>query len=228
MFKSLFALVRGRTNDAAERVVDDNAMTILRQQLRDSANAVATARKAVAVAMAQNEQEIGQHKKLVERISDLEKRTIIALEQGKNELARDAAETISILATECETSEQAQQQFSTEIERLKTAVRQSEARLRELQRGQRLADATDKTQRMRGMTNNSGLSALKDAENTLERLRNRQMEIDATTAAMDEISMSNDPSTMSERLAEAGCGAPQKSSADEILERLAKKVKKSA
>ena len=98
-----------------------------------------------------------------------------------------------------------------EIERLKTAVRQSEARLRELQRGQRLADATDKSQRMRGMANNNGLSALKDAENTLERLRSRQMEIDATSAAMDEMYLSNDPGSMSERLADAGCGAPLKS-----------------
>lgn len=228
MFKALFALIRGRTNDSAERFIDENAVTILRQQLRDCANAVAAARKAVAVAIAQNKQEISQHKKLLERISDLEKRTVIALEQGRNDLARDAAETIAILTSESEISEQAQKRFSTEIERLKTSVRNSEARLRELQRGQRLADATDKSQRMRGMTDNNGLSALKDAEQTLERLRSRQNEIDATAAAMEEMNLSNDPGAMSERLAEAGCGTPLKSSADEILERLAKKAKKSA
>ena len=228
MFKSLFTLVKGRTHDAAERVADDNAVTILRQQLRECANAVAAARTAVAFAIAQNEQEITQHAKLVERITDLEKRTVIALEQGKTDLARDAAETISILESESSVSQEAQQRFAAEISRLKAAVRQAEARLRELQRGQRLADATDKTQRMRGMASGNGLSALKEAETTLERLRNRQKEIDATAAAMDEMALSNDPGTMSERLAEAGCGAPLKSSADEVLERLARKTRKTA
>ena len=39
------------------------------------------------------------------------------------------------------------------------------------------------------------------------------------------MALSADPGTMSERLAEAGCGAPLKSSADEVLERLAKKTR---
>lgn len=228
MLKQFFALVRGRSYEAAETVVDRNALVILRQQIRDCADAIAAARRAVAIAIAQNEQEVSQFKKLVVRIDDLEKRTIAAIEQGQNELAREAAETIAMLEAERDASSEAQKSFSTEIERLKRIIRVSEMRLRELQRGQRIVAAVDSTQRLRESAPGSSLSALKDAEETLLRLRTRQKQIDATAAAMAEMEQSGDPAAVSEKLAAAGCGAPLRSSADAVLERLTKTMTKSA
>ncbi|WP_192254863.1 PspA/IM30 family protein [Mesorhizobium caraganae] len=228
MLKQFFALVRGRSYEAAEAVVDSNALVILRQQIRDCADAIAAARRAVAIAIAQNEQEVAQFKKLVVRIDDLEKRTIAAIEQGQNELAREAAETIAMLEAERDASSEAQKSFSTEIERLKRIIRVSEMRLRELQRGQRIVAAVDSTQRLRESAPGSSLSALKDAEETLLRLRTRQKQIDATAAAMAEMEQSGDPAAVSEKLAAAGCGAPLRSSADAVLERLTKTMTKPA
>ena len=193
MFKSMFALIRGTSHEAAQGVVDRNAMVILRQQIRDSADAVSSAKKAVAIAIAQNEQERRQHSKLVARIEDLETRTISALETGEDALAQEAAEAIAILEAERDASTQAQKRFTAEIERLKKVVLQAEARLRDLKRGQRIADATDKTQRLRQSVPNSGLSALQDAESTLTRLRERQMEMDAATNALDEMADESNP-----------------------------------
>ncbi|TRC92710.1 PspA/IM30 family protein [Mesorhizobium sp. WSM4303] len=228
MLKQFFALVRGRSYEAAEVVADRNALVILRQQIRDCADAIAAARRAVAIAIAQNEQEVAQFKKLVVRIDDLEKRTIAAIEQGQNELAREAAETIAMLEAERDASSEAQKSFSTEIERLKRIIRVSEMRLRELQRGQRIVAAVDSTQRLRESAPGSSLSALKDAEETLLRLRTRQKQIDATAAAMAEMEQSGDPAAVSEKLAAAGCGAPLRSSADAVLERLTKTMTKPA
>ena len=224
MFKQLLALMRGRTYDATEAFVDANAITILRQQIRDCAEAVAAARKAVAVAIAQNEQEVAQTRKLVERIDDLEARTVSALEQGKADLAREAAESIALMDAERTASEQAQRNFAVEIERLKRIVRASEMRLRELQRGQRLAVATDRTQRLRETAPASSLSALRDAEETLSRLRARQTQIDATAVAMAEMEQSGDPAALADKLAAAGCGAPTTTTADALLERLRQRM----
>jgi phage shock protein A len=228
MFKQLFALIRGRAYESAEMVSDANALAILRQQIRDCTSAIDAARKAVAIAIAQNEQEIAQGRKLAARIDDLEKRTIAALEQGKDDLTREAAETIALLESERDASFEAQKNFGAEIGRLKKTVGASEMRLRELERGQRVAAATDKTQRLRSVAPGSGLSALKDAEETLLRLRVRQKQMDAAAVAMAEMEQSNDPSALSEKLGAAGCGAPLKSSADDVLQRLAKKAKKAA
>ncbi|MES0008438.1 PspA/IM30 family protein [Mesorhizobium sp. M0062] len=228
MLKQFFALVRGRSYEAAEAVVDRNALIILRQQIRDCADGIAAARRAVAIAIAQNEQEVAQYKKLVLRIDDLENRTIAAIEQGQNELSREAAETIAMLEAERDASAEAQKSFGTEIERLKRIIRVSEMRLRELQRGQRIVAAVDSTQRLRESAPGSSLSALRDAEETLLRLRTRQKQIDDTAAAMAEMEQSGDPAAVSEKLAAAGCGAPLRSSADAVLERLTKTMTKPA
>ena len=224
MLKQLFALVRGRSHEAAQDFVDGNALVILRQQIRDSAEAVTTARKAVAIAIAQNQQEAAQYRKLVARIEDLEARTVAAIEKGEDDLAREAAGTIAFLETERAASEEAGKNFTTEIERLKGIVRGSELRLRELQRGERIAAATDRTQRLRESSPGAGVSALRDAEETLARLRARQKLIDATASAITEMEHSDDPAAISRKLAEAGCGAPVAPSADDVLARLRKRA----
>ena len=229
MFKQIVTLFRGAAQDAGEEFTDRHAITLLRQQIRDCANAVAASRKAVAVAIAQNEREATQHKKLLNQIADLEARTVKAMEQGEEKLALEAAETISLLEAERDVSAQAQAQFEAEITRLKNSVRNAEMKLKELQRGQRLAVATDKTQKMRLVNPSSGLSDLKEAEETLLRLRVRQQQIDATSNAMAEMEETGNPVSITEKLAEAGCGEPLKSSAQDVLERLKnKKSKKKA
>ena len=181
-----------------------------------------------AASFPQNKQEEAQYKKIVGRIEDLEERTIIALETGKKKIAREAAETIAFLEAERDTSKAAMDRFQSEIDKLKSRVRNAETRLGELKRGHRLADATDKTQRMRSVSEGSTNSALGDAEETLLRLRMRQKQMDATEDAMREMEQEGNAEQVIEKLAAAGCGAPLSSSADDVLKRLSKKTKKSA
>ncbi len=228
MFKQIIALFRGTANEAAENFTDKHGLVILRQQINDSAYAVQSARKAVAIAIAQNKQEEAQYGRIVDRIDDLEARTVIALETGQKKIAQEAAETIALLEAERDTSKAALDRFQAEVNRLKGQVRTAENRLQELKRGHRLADATDKTQRMRAVSENSIHSTLEDAEETLLRLRVRQKQIDATNEAMEEMEQEGNAEKVIEKLAAAGCGAPVQSSADDVLKRLAKKTKKSA
>jgi len=224
MYKQVWTLIRGYSHSASESFTDRHALLILQQQMRDSAQVVAAARRAVALAMAQNRQEAEQYGRLVKSIDDLEERAVAAIQQGKTDLAREAAETIAQLEAERDASKLAQDQFGAEINRLKANVRQAEYRLKELQRGQRIANATDKAHRLREQVPASGLSSLSEAETTLERLRQRQREIDLTAEAMDELDIDDSPVRVREKLAEAGCGSPLKSSADDILERLTQRA----
>jgi phage shock protein A len=224
MFKQIVTLIRGRSYEAGEAVTDANALAILRQQIRDCAEAVYAARRAVAIAIAQNDQEVEQTKKIVARIGDLEVRTIAALEQGKIELAQEAAESIAYLETERDASLEAQRRFSSEIVRLKRIVRDSEQRLKDLERGQRLAVVTDKTQRLRETGAGSAINALKDAEATLNRLQMRQREIDVAAVAMVEMDVTNDPSIIAEKLADSGCGPATKSRAEDVIKRLSSQI----
>lgn len=220
MFKQILTLLRGRTFEAEQEFLARNAMPLLGQQIRDAAGAIQSARRAVAIAIAQNEQEVAQHKVALARIADLETRAIAALEKGTDSLAREGAEAIGWLETECAASEKAQAGFHASIERMKSVVRASEARLRELQRGERIARATEQTQKLDRSSTTVGLATLSEAEETLLRLRTRQQEIDTTAEALREMDAGTDPSAVIEKLAKAGCGAPLTPDPDAILARL--------
>lgn len=221
-------LLRGQRFEAAQALTDRHALPLLRQQIRESAQAVTASRRAVAVAMAQNEREKEQHGRLVAQLTELEERTLAALDKGQEDLAREAADTIAHLEAERDASAAAQTRFETEIARLRTCLRDAEARLRQLERGQRLATATDKTQRLQNVLPEGGLASLRDAEATLARLQLRQTEMDATARAMTELEATGSAELLREKLAAEGCGAPIKTNADEVLDRLKARAKKAA
>jgi phage shock protein A len=226
MIKHIFTLMRGVTNNAADEFTDRHALTILEQQMRGAAQGVTAARKAVAIAIAQSRQEQMQHEALIKRIADLEQRTVSALKQDKQGLAREAATCIALMESERDTSQEAQDIYTKELARLKLNVQKAEMKLRELRRGQRLVTATDKVQKLREQPIQSGLSTLDDAGATLDRLRQRQTRNDLTSKAVDEMLQTGNPVNIAEKLAESGCGTPLKSSADEVFARLSKKASK--
>lgn len=220
MFKHILTLLRGRAYEAEQTFLDKNALPLLGQQIRDAAGSLQQARRAVAIAIAQNEQEVAQYRKAQGRIIDLEARAIAALEKGDDGLAREAAGAIGWLEAECATSEKAQAQFNAAIERMRGVIRATETRLRDLQRGERIARATAHTQTLDRTTGAGDLATLGDAEETLARLQRRQQEIDITAQALRDMDGTTDPSAIIEKLARAGCGAPLAPDADSILARL--------
>lgn len=226
MIKQILTLMRGVTHSATEDFEERYALTILDQQMRDATQGVNVARKAVAIAIAQSRQEQMQHEALIKRITDLEQRTISALKQDKQNLAKEAANCIALMESERATSEEAQTLYAKELSRLKLNVQTAEMRLRELSRGQRLATATDRVQKLREQPIQSGLNTLDDAEATLNKLRQRQTRHDLTSQAIDEMLQTGNPVDIAEKLASAGCGTPLKTSADDVLSRLAKKANK--
>ncbi|TBZ28132.1 PspA/IM30 family protein [Rhizobium leguminosarum] len=224
MFKLISILLRGRAHDAEQAFADRNAVPLLAQQIRDAAQSIQSARRSVAVAIAQNEQERVQHGAIVARIDDLENRASAALAKGNEALAREAAEAIAYLEAERDASEKAQAQFTSSIDKLKAIVRASEARLQELQRGERLARATQEAQKLDVVVAGPGLATLDDAEETLARLRLRQSQNELTAAALKDMEGAVRPAGIIEKLANAGCGAPLRSSADDVLARLKSRI----
>lgn len=221
MFKRLSALVRGTVWNAAEEVTDRNAIVVLDQQIRDCAHALTQARKAVALAEAEFRQEEKQHGRIAARLEDLENRTVTAMQAGKAELAREAAEMIAALEADSKASEETQARFERKIFRLRASVKDASARLSALKRGQQVSAAAARVRNLRAGEGNGGKSALRDAEETLQRLKVRQTQVELVEASLDAMNREASPDGMIERLAEAGCGTPLKTSADDVLARLA-------
>jgi phage shock protein A len=223
MFKTVLTLFRGSVAAAGEELEGRNALLILDQQMRDAAAAVDRAKRTLALAIAQDQQEGRRLDATNARIADLEIRATAALDGGREDLAREAAEHIAALEADRDAAMTARALFASEITRLKRHVSNAEARITELDRGRRIARASEAVRALR----RSGIEAarpyestLPEAENTLKRLRERQVEAQAADEALVELDTASGPLATAEKLAEQGFGPRLKSTADDVLARL--------
>lgn len=223
MFKTVLTIFRGSVAAAEEELQDRTALVVLDQQMRDAAAAVDRSKRTLALAIAGDAQEGRRLEATNARIADLEVRASAALEGGREDLAREAAQAIANLEAERDAAMTARTLFATEIVRLKRHVANAEARIAELDRGRRLARASEAVRSLR----RSGIEAarpyestLPEAEATLKRLRERQIEAQAADDALFEIDTASGPVVIAEKLAEQGFGPRLKSTADDVLARL--------
>lgn len=223
MFKVLLTLVRGGASAVGEEIADRNALLILDQQLRDTTVALTRAKRALAIAMAQDQQEELRLAANERQIADLESRVLAALEGGRDELARDGAEAIARLEADRDSATAARSLFATEISRLRNHVSQAEARIAAVDRGRRVARAAETVRHVRRGRVETALphqGTLAEAENTLKRLRERQEEAAFADMALDQIDATTAPAAAVERLAAEGFGPPLRATADDVIARL--------
>ena len=223
MLKTLVTLVRGRTFAIAEEVADQNALLILDQQMRDASGTLDKAKKALAVAVAQDGQESQRLDTTRARIEDLETRAVAAIEAGRDDLATEAAEAIATLEAERDASLTARAFFAAEINKLKGHVLQQQMRFSQLERGRRIARAAEAVRvARRGRIEGAPIFAgtLAEAEATLDRLREHQVEADAAEAALDALDAANGPIAVARRLSAEGLGPRLRPNAADVLARL--------
>lgn len=224
MLKTIITLVRGAAFRAEEEFADRSALLILDQQIRDAAAGIERAKRALAIAIAQDEAEGKRLETTLSRIADLEERAIAAL-GGNEELAAEAAEAIAVMEADRDAIREARATFAREIAGLKASVRKSGQRLAELERGRRIALAAESVRRLKsghGLATPTGTAALADAEATLRRLRDRQAEDAAADVAYE--TFDANPTGIAEKLEAAGFGKRTRPTAASVLERLKQKT----
>ena len=223
MMKMLLTLVRGGANAAGRELADRNALVILDQQLRDASASLEQAKRALALAIAQDRQEGSRLSGLETQIADLEGRVVAALGGGREDLAREGAEAIARLEADRGAAKSARALFATEIARLRSRVSDAEGRIAAVDRGRRLARAAEAVRRTRRGGVESALphqATLREAEETLKRLRERQDEVAIADEVLDQIDAASAPAAAAERLANEGFGAPVHATADDVIQRL--------
>src|SRR5438445_13225526 len=177
MFKAVLTLFGGSVAAAGEELEDRSALLILDQQMRDAGAAVERSKRTLALAIAQDQQEGRRLEATNARIADLEIRATAALDGGRDDLAREAAEQIAALEADRDAAMTARALFASEITRLKRHVSSAEARITELDRGRRIARASEAVRALRRGGVDAARpyeSTLPEAEDTLQRLHRRQ------------------------------------------------------
>jgi phage shock protein A len=227
MFKTLVTIIRGAGVSAEQAFADRNALLLLDQQIRDATNSLERAKKALALAIAQDRQEGARVAAAETQIAELEARVTAALQAGAEDLARDGAEAIARLEADRNSYRAAKAFFEPEIQRLRDYVAQAQHRLLTVERGRRVARAAESIRIMRrGGVEEEGphRATLAEAEATLSRLRDRQAEIRVADEALDELETATSPETITKKLAAEGFGPRLKATADDVLSRLRARV----
>lgn len=223
MFKTMFTLIRGAAARAEEEVADRSALMILDQQIRDAAAAIERSKRALALAIAQDEAEGKRLDTTLKRIADLEERGVAALAGGREDLAAEGAEAIAVMEADRDAIGEARRVFSAEIGQLKATVASAGRRLSELERGRRIALAAESVRRLKAgpaAAGPSGLASLAEAEATLKRLREKQAEDAAAVAAYETLDPGLNPAGTASRLEAAGFGRRTRPTAADVLARL--------
>lgn len=186
-------------------------MASLERSIAAAGYAHLAARRALAVAIAEETRETERREGLAARASDIETRAVEALRAGREDLAVEASETIAAIATEIEASERAAQRFAAEVALARREVDARRRRLADLDRGRRLASALTDTMR----TSRSGLDSFGEAEAALA-----QVVADNHDARAVRHEMAPSAEHLIERMSDAGFGEPTHVRAGDVLARL--------
>jgi phage shock protein A len=189
-------------------------MASLERSIAAARHAHTAARRALAIAVAEEIRETGRREALVAKKDDLEQRAVAALRAGRDDLATHAAEAIAAMTADITASERASQRFVAEIALARREVEAQRHRLSELDRGRRLArigDALAATMHV----SETGLDSFSEAEAALAKVN-----ADNHDARAVRQEMAPPAEQLIERLSDAGFGEPVQVRASDVLARL--------
>ncbi|MGA2055041.1 MAG: hypothetical protein ABSG88_07005 [Bradyrhizobium sp.] len=189
-------------------------MANLERSIGAAHHAHAVARRALAIAVAEETRETERRLALIAKTSDLEQRAIAALRAGRDDLATQAAEAIAAITADIEASERASHRFVAEVALARREVDAQRRRLSELDRGRRLArigDALTAT----AHASETGLDSFSEAEAALVKVVANNH--DARVMRQE---MASPAEQLIERLSDAGFGEPVQVRASDVLARL--------
>ncbi len=216
MLKLFDLLARGHLARATEDLRDRNALLILDQQIRETRAALERSRRALALAIAGDQAEARRSAEIEGRAADLEARAVAALTAGRDDLAGEAAAAIAELEAERRAIDAARMRFSAEVARIRGTVADATRRQAALERGRRVAGATEAVRRLSAQRGRGDTTTLREAETTLARLRTLQSEAIDTEAALADL----DGTDIADRLEREGFGPRTHPTGGDVLERL--------
>ncbi|MCF2908742.1 MULTISPECIES: PspA/IM30 family protein [Pseudoalteromonas] len=227
ILKKLFTAVRGGAREVGESIVDANGIRIFEQEIADAKNALAKAKKSLTEVMAKEMQTKRKLAALDESIAEHEEYAGQALQQGNEALAVEIAEKIGEFETEKEEHQQVLNGFTKHVILLKQQVKDAEKSIKENQRQLTMVKTTESVQKATMAVNstlNTNESSMVNARQSLERIKQRQLDRQDQLAAAKELEAAESGADLKAKMAEAGIGTTQKS--NDILDRIKAKQAK--
>ena len=199
--------VRGGVSEAGEAIVDNQALRILDQEIRDADNELVKSKEALTGIIAKRKLADKKVESLKSSLSEYEGYAMQALEKGDEGLAAEIVEKIAGLETELLGEESLATSFADSESQLRKTVAQTEANLKRLTQQVDIVKATEIVQKSQAAVaaRHSGAgSSMRSAVDSLERLKTKQAERAAKFEAASELAASTEEVSLDAKLKAAG------------------------
>ena len=199
--------VRGGVSEAGEAIVDNQALRILDQEIRDADDGLVKSKEALTGIIAKRKLADKKVESLKSSLSEYEGYAMQALEKGDEGLAAEIAEKIAGLETELLGEESLATSFADSESQLRKNVAQTEASLKRLTQQVDTVKATEIVQKSQAAVaaRHSGAgSSMRSAVDSLERLKTKQAERAAKFEAASELAASTEEVSLDAKLKAAG------------------------
>lgn len=221
MFRTLTTLVNGANARAEERVRDHYSIELIDQKIREAEASLKAAKFSLASLIQRERSEVRQVEALSNRISDLTSRAKLALGDGREDMATEAAGAIAQLENELVVRRTTVERLETRILKLRHSTQGASRRITDLKQSAIAARAAKKEADIQKHLGRhvSQDTAFEEAEDLIARVLNRDDPFEQTQI-LREIDEGLDRSDMTERLSDAGYGDPLKSTTADVMQRL--------
>ncbi len=199
--------IRGGVSEAGEAIVDNQALRILDQEIRDADSELSKSKDALTSIIAKRKLADKKAESLKSSLAEYEGYAMQALDKGDEGLATEIAEKIAGLETELMGEEGVAKSFKDSETQLRKSVSQTEANLKRLKQQVDTVKATEIVQRSQAAVaaRHSGAgSSMGSAVDSLERLKNKQAERAAKFEAASELAESTEEVSLDAKLKAAG------------------------
>ncbi|EHH3617027.1 PspA/IM30 family protein [Escherichia coli] len=219
ILKSLFTLGKSFISQAEESIEETQGVRMLEQHIRDAKTELDKAGKSRVDLLARVKLSHDKLKDLRERKASLE-----ALSKNVNpSLINEVAEEIARLENLITAEEQVLSNLEVSRDGVEKAVTATAQRIAQFEQQMEVVKATEAMQRAQQAVTTSTVgasSSVSTAAESLKRLQTRQAERQARLDAAAQLEKVADGRDLDEKLAEAGIGGSNKSSAQDVLARL--------
>lgn len=130
IWSKLFTALRGGANEVGESIVDQQALRILDQEIRDADTALANAKRELVSIMAKHKLATDRVNEYDAKIKDLESKAVAALQANREDLALEVAEAISTLTNERDVEHKQATEFGGYAESMRKDITKAESRIK--------------------------------------------------------------------------------------------------
>lgn len=221
VLSKIVTAIKGGITEAGEAIVDNQALRIVDQEIRDAIEALNQTKDALAATIARQKLSAEKAGNIRKLISENEGYAIKALGKSDENLAKDVATKIAELEKELAAEEHVGAGHASRAEQLRYVIAKAEKDVLYMQTQVDTVKATENVQRAEAAVSerhNGTNSKLRTAMESLERIKEKQAMTGAQMSVERDLMNESGEHSLEQRLIDAGIKDSNK--ADDVLERL--------